>query len=99
MPLNDNLLLETGYEAKGGELLERLITFMQEKDDTTVWIETDSSDQLLVLLLEKYLSQVLEKHPTGKGMGRPPRIASFAKRFQDMKGQRTEIANQAEAAA
>lgn len=80
-------ILEEGYEAKAKVLLEQLITYLQHKNDVTVWIEPESSDQLLVLLLEKRLTQVLEQHPTGRGMGRPPRIASFAKRFQDMKTQ------------
>jgi hypothetical protein len=58
---------------------------MQVTNDVSVWIEAESSDQLLVLLLEKYLDPILEKRPTGRGMGRPPRIVSFAKRFRDMK--------------
>lgn len=78
-------ILKTGYEDKARELIEKFILYLQQKNDTAVWIERDSSDQLLVLLLEKYLDKVLERHPTGRGMGRPPRIASFAKRFQDMK--------------
>lgn len=80
-------LLQEGYEAKAIELLEQLIRYMQDKNDTTVWIELDSSDQLLALLLERHLARVLERHPMGWGMGRPPRIASFAKRFQDMKNR------------
>lgn len=80
----EEALLENGYEDKAKTLIENLITYMQEKNDTAVWIEEKSSDQLLVLLLDKHLKRVVERHPMGRGAGRPPRIASFAKRFQDM---------------
>jgi hypothetical protein len=37
-----------------------------------------------MLLLEKRGPQVLERHPAGPGLGRPPRIASVARRFLEM---------------
>jgi ppGpp synthetase/RelA/SpoT-type nucleotidyltranferase len=42
----------------------------------------DSSDLVLVLLLEKFAQKIEENHQAGRGVGRPPRIASIAKRFR-----------------
>jgi ppGpp synthetase/RelA/SpoT-type nucleotidyltranferase len=85
-------LLRDGQD-KAETLLQQLIKHMQAHNDVTVWIEPESSDQLLVLLLEKHLDEILARHPTGRGMGRPPRIVSFAKRFQDMKAAQSRQAS------
>ncbi len=42
----------------------------------------DSSDLVLVLLLERFAQKIEENHQAGRGVGRPPRIASIAKRFR-----------------
>lgn len=79
--------LTEGYAGRSAALLEQLRQYMLQQNDVTVQIEPDSSDALLVLLLDAYLDEVLNLHPTGRGRGRPPRIASFATRFKLMKDQ------------
>jgi hypothetical protein len=79
--------LTDGYAGRSATLLEQLRKYMLQQNDVTVQIEPDSSDALLVLLLDAYLDEVLNLHPTGRGRGRPPRIASFATRFKQMKDQ------------
>jgi ppGpp synthetase/RelA/SpoT-type nucleotidyltranferase len=45
-------------------------------------LEDDSSDLLLVLLLPTQAKRITENHPTGRGIGGPPRIAWIAARFR-----------------
>jgi ppGpp synthetase/RelA/SpoT-type nucleotidyltranferase len=59
-------------------------------DDVVRRVEASSSDPLLMLLLEKHASDVLTRHPGGRGRGRPPRIASVARRFIEMQEQGAE---------
>jgi ppGpp synthetase/RelA/SpoT-type nucleotidyltranferase len=79
--------LTEGYAERSATLLTQLQQYIVQQNDETVQIDPDSSDALLVLLLDACLEQVLELHPMGRGMGRPPRIASFATRFKQMKDQ------------
>lgn len=58
-----------------------------EGDDVVRRVEPTSSDPLLMLFLDKYGANVLRRHPGGRGKGRPPRIASIARRFIDMQTQ------------
>jgi hypothetical protein len=79
--------LTEGYAERSAALLAQLQRFMQQQNDETVQIEPNSSDALLVLLLDTHLDEALSLHPMGRGMGRPPRIASFATRFKQMRDQ------------
>jgi hypothetical protein len=79
--------LTNGYADRSAKLLDQFQKYLSQHGDDTVQIESDSSDALLVLLLEVDPKQVLALHQTGRGMGRPPRIYSFAYRFKQMKDQ------------
>jgi len=76
------------YGVRSAGLLEQLQQYLQQQHDDSVQVESQSSDALLVLLLDTHCNQVLDQHPMGRGRGRPPRIASFAHRFQQMKEAR-----------
>lgn len=77
--------LSDGYAALAADLIEQLQQYLQQHHDDAVQVEPDSSDRLLVLVLATHADQVLAQHPMGRGRGRPPRIASFAHRFKQMK--------------
>ena len=47
------------------------------------WFEPDTSDVLLILVLEKHYEKVLENHPVGRGRGRPGRIATAARTYKE----------------
>lgn len=60
-------------------------TYLTDRGDDVVRIDTRSSDVLLMPFLERHADEVLERHPAGRGRGRPPRIASAARRYKDWK--------------
>ena len=64
-------------------------------DDVVRRVEPSSSDPLLMLLLERNAQNVLDRHPGGRGRGRPPRIASIARRFIEMQKQDIDRAESA----
>jgi hypothetical protein len=78
--VRDQLLIED-YQARSQTLLNQLQQHLSGKNDDTVSVEPESSDALLVLLLDSHLDSVFANNPMGRGKGRPPRIASFAYRF------------------
>jgi ppGpp synthetase/RelA/SpoT-type nucleotidyltranferase len=49
-------------------------------------LDRNSSDLILVLLLNKYFERIEANHPIGRGKGRPPRIRSIATHYRDYKG-------------
>lgn len=77
--------LSKGYEVRSSELLTQLSVFLQAAKDDAIVVEPLSSDGLLVLVLDSMVDKILDLHPMGRGRGRPPRIASFATRFNSMK--------------
>ena len=83
-----NQFLTVNYADRSANLLEELQQFLTSANDNAVNVEPLSSDALLVLVLDSHLDQVLANNPMGRGRGRPPRIASFATRFKDMKAAR-----------
>lgn len=46
-------------------------------------LDAQSSDLILVLLLDRFAGQILANHPTGRGKGRPPRIRCVAACYRD----------------
>lgn len=73
----------------GEERADNLLAQLQEHldaigDGVVRRVDKASSDILLVLFLEQHAQDVLDRHPGGRGKGRPPRIASVARRFLDM---------------
>jgi ppGpp synthetase/RelA/SpoT-type nucleotidyltranferase len=77
------LVGEDGAE-RAADLLDRLQGHLDAKEDSVVRVDPESSDRLLMLLLESQAQEVLDRHPAGRGQGRPPRIASVARRYVDM---------------
>jgi hypothetical protein len=47
-------------------------------------VDHGSSDHMLVLFLDKFHAEVLERHPRGRGEGRPSRLVQLALRWRDM---------------
>jgi ppGpp synthetase/RelA/SpoT-type nucleotidyltranferase len=70
------------------KLLGDLQAHLAQKQDTVVGtLDANSSDLLLMLLLKNQAQAILDRHPAGRGRGRPPRIASVARRYQEMAEQ------------
>jgi hypothetical protein len=88
-------LLTEGFPERSAQTIAQLTAYLQEHDEDTVEVDPRSSDALLVLLLDAHLNEVLERHPMGRGRGRPPRIASFAKVFKQMREQQQRPAEPA----
>jgi hypothetical protein len=82
----EDALLTDGAAAHAYDLLNEFQQYL-EGDEVVRRVEPDSSDPLLMLFIERYGDRVLERHPGGRGMGRPPRIASVARRFIEMRRQ------------
>lgn len=49
------------------------------------YLTRTGSDALLMALLRDSASQIVDRHPAGPGLGRPPRIAWLARRYLRMK--------------
>lgn len=78
------LVGENGVE-RARDLLHRLQNYLDSQEDRVVGtLDSQSSDLLLMLLLENQAQDILGRHPAGRGRGRPPRIASVARRYQEM---------------
>lgn len=58
-------------------------------------VEPETSDRLLVLLLERRCKEIVERHPGGRGMGRPSRLVYLARRFLEMEDRANAPANDA----
>lgn len=52
-------------------------------DERAPHMDRETSDVLLALLLETHATEIVDRFPSGRGLGRPPRIASIARRFVD----------------
>ena len=70
---------------RGKNLAEKLAKAVNE-DETQLEVDPDSSDQLLVLLVEdkERLKRLREAYPSGRGKGRATRLISLAKRLETM---------------
>ena len=79
----DLLVNGTDYRSRSRTLLERLKRYVE--------VDADSSDCLLVLLLDKHVKEVLANHKVGRGRGRPPRIYSVARGFQTMQSEQRRL--------
>ena len=90
-------LLADNYTTRSEELLQKMQEFLAAHHDDTVTIEPLSSDALLILALDSYVDQILANNPMGRGRGRPPRIASFATRFKEMRSTPSDSATRADA--
>jgi ppGpp synthetase/RelA/SpoT-type nucleotidyltranferase len=73
-------------EGKALALAEDFARWLKTNNGTEV-IEPDTSDRLLMLLLDKYGPTIVEAHPVGRALGRPNRLVYFARRFEQMKAE------------
>lgn len=80
------------YKARAKELADGLAGYLDATADSVVEVEDDTSDLLAVLLLDRKLDELLELYPIGRGMGRPMRLVSMAKRLKDMRVRAAEVA-------
>jgi hypothetical protein len=83
LKLEERLLQASDSAARGYELLDAFAAHIAG-DDVVRRVDAASSDPLLMLFLDQFAQAVLERHPGGRGKGRPPRIASIARRFIEM---------------
>jgi ppGpp synthetase/RelA/SpoT-type nucleotidyltranferase len=74
-----------GYKARASELADQLDGYIESLGDNVVAVEKETSDLLAVLLLDRKLDDLLALYPVGRGMGRPMRLVSLAKRFEAMR--------------
>jgi ppGpp synthetase/RelA/SpoT-type nucleotidyltranferase len=84
--LRDRLITDDAAAGNAYAVLDAFQSHI-EGDDVVRRVEPSSSDPLLMLFLAQFAENVLERHPGGRGKGRPPRIASIARRFIDMREQ------------
>jgi hypothetical protein len=75
----------TDYQARAEALAEQLKQYIASTGDWVVDVEKNTSDQLAMLLMDKKSKELNDLYPTGRGMGRPMRLVSLAKRFDAMK--------------
>ena len=73
------------YQQRALDLVTKLKAYVDGIGDGVVAVGKNTSDQLAVLLFEKKVDDLLARYPAGRGMGRPMRLVSLAKRFKDMK--------------
>jgi ppGpp synthetase/RelA/SpoT-type nucleotidyltranferase len=71
--------------AEGRAILNAFNAYVEGNQETDFLLDGESSDLILSLLLDKHAVDIEENHPTGRGMGRPPRIRSIASRFKEFK--------------
>lgn len=65
------------------EKLSEFNGFLIANNRLDLHLDEQSSDLLLVLLLERFAGRIVANHPTGRGKGRPPRIRSVAACYRD----------------
>jgi ppGpp synthetase/RelA/SpoT-type nucleotidyltranferase len=74
------------YKARGKLLIGEFSAYLATSNDKVLTIDPSTSDILAVLFLDKLYRAFLDRHPTGRGMGRPPRLVSLAARFDWKRG-------------
>ncbi len=70
----------TDAEKKGGQLQE----YLKAQREPNLSIELDTSDMFAVICFSQKAEQIIQTFPSGRGLGRPMRIVSLAKRFLEM---------------
>lgn len=71
------------YKTRASTLVAKVNEYIRGKR-LTLSADSSTSDLLAVLFFQKRLAPFLEKHPTGRGHGRPSRLVSLGKRFEWM---------------
>ena len=67
------------YHARSNDLVANLNVYCSNEHPQVVAVEPETSDRLLVLLFDKYAPRIEQRHPAGRGKGRPSRLRSLAK--------------------
>ena len=75
------------YHARSNDLVANLNVYCSNEHPQVVAVEPETSDRLLVLLFDKYAPRIEQRHPAGRGKGRPSRLRSLAKRFLLMQAE------------
>lgn len=73
----DITALQAELDALSGWLVEH-------EDKAKGYLVRKGADVLLMALLRDSAQEILDRHPGGRGKGRPPRIAWLARRYQQM---------------
>jgi ppGpp synthetase/RelA/SpoT-type nucleotidyltranferase len=84
--LVSELQLTGGYQARARSSLATFAEWLS-RNNSTETLEADSSDNLLMLLLEQRSTEIVNSHPVGYGHGRPNRLVYFARRYDQMLGE------------
>jgi ppGpp synthetase/RelA/SpoT-type nucleotidyltranferase len=84
--VEDGLLDGDADGSAARRALEDLQAYLAERGDDVVRLDARTSDVLLMPFLARHAGDVLRRHPAGRGRGRPPRIASVARRYVDWQG-------------
>lgn len=71
-------------EPEAKSLLERLVGSLTSDDKYSLRLNPLSSDLMLMRVLPSKAQDIIDAHPAGRGVGRPPRIASIARRFKEL---------------
>jgi hypothetical protein len=67
--------------------LQTFSTYLKGHGHDRYALDSDSSDLLLIVLLPALAGKIVENHPTGRGVGGPPRVAWIASRFLESVAQ------------
>lgn len=78
-------LLDDDAEIRAKELMDELDAALNKEERESLKLSNVSSDLMLMLVLEQKAQDIVDAHPAGRGVGRPPRIASIARRFLGVK--------------
>lgn len=77
-------LIGENPEATASARLEQLVGSLTRDDKELLKLNRASSDLMLMGVLPSKAQDIIDAHPAGRGIGRPPRIASIARRFKDL---------------
>lgn len=81
----------TDLEARAKTELAKLQDSLKSESHTRYSLDESSSDLLLVLLMPTMAKRIVENHPTGRGIGGPPRIAWIAARYNESSSSEVNV--------
>lgn len=81
-----NEMLGDDMESRAKASLHALDAGLDTGDQESLKLSDATSDLALILVLETKAQAIIDAHPAGRGVGRPPRIASIARRFLQVNG-------------
>jgi ppGpp synthetase/RelA/SpoT-type nucleotidyltranferase len=91
-----NAIGEGGFRPQvAREKLNAFNQYLADQGQQDYALDEESSDLILILLLQKFAERIEANHAASRGMGRPARIRSIAMRFRqylEQEGQPTPVA-------